>query len=300
MSNLIQLRNQVKSIQATLKMTQAIRLVSMSMYSRLERRQVALRTYLDRYTKTLGIFFNSTMEINHPLLQVTPNNKKLFVIVATNRGLCGSLNTNLFRHFEQANTREDSKQACFITIGQKAKKYVIDNGFKEIICSYNELNGENYRSLTNDLIDRIFLSKTTYSSITFYSSYLRGFFKQQPRTTQLTPLIENTALNQEEIFAKKPLQESEAPEDDIATWTWEQPHQEIFDFLISSYLKTHISNLLYDSLLAEHAARFFAMDNSTTNANKLLEDLSLLYNKQRQMIITKEVAELSSVIPQHR
>lgn len=290
-SNLIQLKNQVKSIQATLKMTQAIRLVSMSVYSKLDRQQIALKNYFERHKKLLHSLLNTSLEIKHPLLTPPEQGKKLFVIIATNKGLCGSLNTNLFSHIQASKKLNIDKQAAFITIGQKAKKFVKDNNYKEIICSYQELNGENYRSLTNDLIDRIFSSKDGYSSVTFFSNQLHGFFKQVPHTTPLIPLHENVDLE-----AKSAASE---PEIDLTSWTWEQPQDEIFEYLFTSYLKAHVSTLLYNALLAEHAARFFAMDNSTTNANKLLEHLSLLYNKQRQTVITKEVAELSSFSPQH-
>lgn len=265
----------------------------MSMYSKLDRKQAALKTYLERHKKILSSLIHANLEVTHPLLNPSSEGKKLFILIATNKGLCGSLNSNLFRHFEQSTMISKDEVAAFITIGQKAKKYAQEHNLKEVVCNYNELNGENYKSLTNDLIDRISSSKTPYASIVFYSNHLQGFFKQQPRTTQLTPLVNNKDLNDEFLHnAANP--ESANHENDLASWTWEQSPAEVFDYLVGSYLKAHISNLLYDAILAEHAARFFAMDNSTTNANKLLEYLSLQYNKQRQMIITKEVAELSS------
>lgn len=270
----------------------------MSMYSRLEPRQAALQNYLERHTKILFGFLNSALTTNHPLLQTNNQGNDLIVFVATSKGLCGSLNANLFRHFEQTTHSERKNDISFITIGQKAKRYITEKGFSTVICHYNELNAENYRSLTNDLIDRIFGSKQHYTSITFYSSQLRGFFKQIPLTTHLTPLSDNTDINQVIPDHEKNNLENNHHEQDMNSWIWEQPNTEIFDHLISSYLKAHVSKILYDSLLAEHAARFFAMDNSTTNAHKLLDHLSLQYNKQRQMSITKEVAELSSTLPQ--
>ncbi len=270
----------------------------MSVYSKLDRHHAALKTYLERHKKILNSLINANLELTHPLLNPLPGKKKLFVLIATNKGLCGSLNTNLFRHFEHSDQATQHEAAIFITIGQKAKRYVQEHGFKEIVCSYNELNGENYKSLTNDLIDRIFSAKEEYSSVIFYSNHLQGFFKQQPHTTQLTPLLNNTDLSNEFLYSGNNTEQTPG-ENDFASWTWEQSHTEVFDYLIGSYLKAHISNLLYDAILAEHAARFFAMDNSTTNANKLLEYLSMQYNKQRQTLITKEVAELSSFSLQH-
>ena len=292
-SQLIQLRQKIKGIKTTRKITHAVRLVSMSLYAKLERRHTPLKAYITTLKKFFKELLSRAPLWKHPIF--TPkdilDSKPLYIVIATSKGLCGSLNSNFLRYFEDTFTPEKEQNPYFITIGKKATKFVQEQGFKNIICNYAELSSNNYASVASDLLDKITDRSFKFSSVTFYSSYLKSFFAQRPRKTTLIPFL------LDELEGKKQTVTDETPkkeEDDDDELIWEQKKFKTLDHLALFYVRERIITLLYQSLLAEQAARFIAMDGSTSNADKIIEKLTLQYNKQRQALITREVSELSA------
>lgn len=286
MAQLSILKQKLNSIKTTKKITHAIRLISMSFYSRLEKQQADLKTY----QKTMKTLFAQ-------LITQFPEweNKKLFpqdvldstplvIIVSSAKGLCGSFNTNLFRYFEQTFLLEKNQKPDFIAIGQKATNF-IEEFLEEkkiagnIIHTEKELKTSNFDSIAKHVSDTIITSEKIYSSVSFYHNFLKNFFAQKPQKTTLIPF--------------EPEQNSEeTPE--LEDLIWEQNKTKTLNYLATMVIKSSTLDILFQSLISENAARFLAMDSSTTNAEKFIERLTLQYNKSRQALITREVAELSS------
>ncbi len=291
MSQLIQLRQKIKSIKTTRKITHAVRLVSMSLYAKLEKRHTALKYY----TQVLKTLFNELSaqdtQWKHPILlpKDLRDSTPLFIFIATSRGLCGSLNSNLYRYFEQTFTKDSHQTPRFITIGKKATSYVQKQFPDSIVCNYTELNSNNYASIASDLLEKIIHGEEKFSSVTFYGSYLKSFFMQRPQKMTLIPFLADE-LEEKTTEALDVSIELFPEETDVI---WEQKIHDTLDYLAICYLREFMIKVLYQSLLAEQAARFIAMDSSTSNADKILEKLTLNYNKQRQALITMEVSELS-------
>lgn len=284
MSHLIQIRDQIRAIQTTKKITHAIRLVSMSLYSKLEKKN----TPLQKYTQQLGYHYaliNANIDIQNSVLnpKKTRNSQSLIIIIATSRGLCGNLNANLIRFLQNDLNTHNNANAQYIIIGLQAVKALKNYNLTPIIHSYSEFNSNNYLSIADDLMDKISRPKNAYSSITVYHNEIKSFFIQQPCKFELIPLISPS------------LQETGAEKKIAASLLWEQEQQEIVSKIGFQYLRSIVIKTLFQALLAEHAARFLAMDSSTNNAEKFLERLILDYNKTRQMLITQEVAELTAL-----
>ena len=284
MSHLAQLKQQIKAIQTTQKITHAIRLVSMSLYTKLEKGNKPLTLYTSKIRGVFSQLVRSTPEWKNHILfpgdvfDATP----LFIVVASSRGLCGSLNSNLSRYLERSLFIEEQQTPRFITIGQKALKWVRDYRKGEIICSYTDFNSHNYQTIADNLVQQIMSVPTPYSSVAFFCTEFKTFFAQRSRKVTLIP------------FTLDPLQEGSVNESDETDFIWEQEATPLLDYVAQQTVKTIISETLFQALLAEYASRFIAMDNSSTNAEKYLEKLTLAYNKMRQGLITKEVSELSS------
>ncbi|MFH1831954.1 MAG: FoF1 ATP synthase subunit gamma [bacterium] len=312
MSQLIQLRQKIKAIKNTQKITHAVRLVSMSLYAKLEKKHIALRYYMQNIKKLFAQTIVQVPKWKNPLLfpdDICDKNP-LFVIVSTSKGLCGSLNQNLFHYIDQSLTIDPKQTPHFITIGKKAINFLQPKYPDNILCNYTELNSNNYTIIASDLIDKIMLGPIKFSSVTFYSSQLKNtFFVQMPKKSTLIPFVYDELeekLDKNEKASKTTQISTKAENEDIkdlqtptselknTDLIWEQDFVETLDYLATCYVKEFITNLLYQGLLAEQAARFIAMDGSTTNANKYLEKLTLIYNKQRQALITREVSELSA------
>lgn len=291
MSHLVQLREQIKAVQTTKKITHAVRLVSMSMYSKLEKFTTPHKTYFE----SIANFFTALLERKagwqDPIFNPDDvlDSRPLFIIIATSKGLCGSLNSNLFRFLEQSIFTQPHQDAKFIVLGLRGIRYIKERSWGEVIYAYPELNSNNYTTIAEDIVDRIVNSNKNYSSVTFFGSRLQSFFQQQPKKMCLLPLRhddlglfrrDDAALENQDSLGDDPI--------------LEQQIDELLEYTAASYTYAYVLNVLFQAILAEHAARFLAMDSSTTNAEKYLEKLTLQYNKMRQAVITKEVAELSS------
>lgn len=278
MSQLVKLREQIKSIQTTRRTTHAIKLVSMSLYSRLEKQLAHLMHYAKNIREIFSTLVAATPHWKNPIF--LPNDRldsrPLIIITAPSKGLCGNLNTNLFRYLKQAVTYDSHQTPCFISIGKKAKGFLSDKNNSTIICSYKELNADSYVSIANDLTNRIVTADIPFTSVHLYSTIFKGFFTHIPHKTPLIPLAPKASEYH----------------NSTASFSWEQPTDETLTHLATRYLQSEIMQLLFQALLAEQAARFLAMNSSTMNADKYLEHLTLQHNKLRQSRVTKEVAEL--------
>jgi F-type H+-transporting ATPase subunit gamma len=286
MAQLSILKQKLNSIKTTKKITHAIRLISMSFYSRLEKQQ----TELNQYKTTIQTLLAQLIK-QYPIW----NNKKFFpqdvldknpliIIVSSAKGLCGSFNTNLFRYFEQTFLLEKNQKPDFIIIGQKAINFTktLSQTKKlpnSIIYAEKELKTSNFNSIAKKISDTIITCEKTYSSVSFYHNFMKNFFAQKPQKTTLIPFEKKETINT-------------PPK--ITDLIWEQDKTKTLDFLATLVIKSSTLDILFQSLISEHAARFLAMDSSTTNAEKFIERLTLQYNKSRQALITREVAELST------
>jgi F-type H+-transporting ATPase subunit gamma len=290
-SHLVQLREQIKAVQTTKKITHAVRLVSMSMYSKLEKFTTPHKTYFE----SIANFFTALLERktgwDHPVFNSDDvlDARPLFIIIATSKGLCGSLNSNLFRFLEQSIFPQPHQKAEFIVLGLRGIRYIKERSWGEVVYAYPELNSNNYTTIAEDIVNRIVNSNNNYSSVTFFGSRLQSFFQQQPKKMCLLPLRHDD-LGLFEPDSAVVVDQEKLDEDTIL----EQKIEDLLEYTAASYTYAYVSNVLFQAILAEHAARFLAMDSSTTNAEKYLEKLTLQYNKIRQAVITKEVAELSS------
>ncbi len=299
MSHLVQLRQKIRSIQSTKKITHALRLVSMSSYNKLDKANAPLNVYaqsVKTFFRDVLIYapeWKSSLFFPQDILDSNP----LYIIVATSKGLCGSLNSNLLRYLDTSLFIEKQQKPTFIAIGQKAISYVKEHDLGDLAWSYTELNSNNFIALADDLVDKITSNPTAYSSVSFFSSYAKSFFSQQAQKFTLIPMSLDISDKTNDIDKNKTQTTVNEDESSFDAPIWEQNKEQILDYLAIRYLRSSIINILFQALRAEHAARFLAMENSTNNAEKYLEKLTLQFNKMRQALITKEVSELSASFP---
>ena len=281
MSHIIQMKRRIKSIQTTKKLTHAMRLISMSLYSRLDKQ----KTEIEYFQEKVRLFFHKVMSNSKKknrlfygdILDTNP----LIIIISSTKGFCGGLNENLFRHIEKNLFVEEHQEPRFIAIGQKVVNFIKEEELGNIIESITELNSNNFSIISEKITDIITKKEPQFSSVTIYSNQLKNLFFQFPQKINLLPLEKNK------------LKENYVSEEFSQDIIWEQDKSEIENFISNFYLNTSIKNTLFQALISEYGARFMAMDNATTNAKKYLENLTLQFNKLRQALITKEVCELS-------
>lgn len=284
MVQLIQLRNRIKAIETIKKITHAMRLISMSSHSRLKHKEQPLHAYKDSASK----LFNKVKALAPSWendLHASKNQEKneLIILIGSSKGLCGSFNTTLFHHF-QFYVREhsiDTRNAQIVTIGKRAHNYIVEHKIDQHETTLQELTNASLHSLAHTLTDMIMNAPKPYTSVLVFSNFLKSFFVQKPETSSLIP-FDTQATSSEPLHSNQSLEEYE----------WEQKPEEILIILAKQCLDANLQHILFQSLIAEHASRFLSMDNSTRNAQNLLDKTKLDYNKLRQTKITKELSEL--------
>lgn len=168
----------------------------------------------------------------------------------------------------------------YLAVGKKALEYLKTHPHTKqgvLLHSYPEFSMSSLFIITQALMEEIIYLGKNYTNVLFISNASKTFFTQKSQTFQLIPFKDQT----EELT------------NTLQDYEWEQPPTEILDMLAIQCIEATISNILFQSLLAEQAARFLSMDSSTRNAENLLETTELQYNKLRQAKITKELTELT-------
>lgn len=261
MANLIYLRQRIKVVDTIKKTTNAMRLISMSLHSRLRHK----KQYLEAYKKEVLNLARNTQTVSHE--QTT---KTLAILVGSQKGLCGTFNTALFSFF--ANTTDN-----IIVIGKQMAQLCALNNVSTTQV-HEQFNISNFVDIATKITSVILENK--YSSVVVYSNHPKTFFLQTQVKTEIWPLN---------------MQESSSPETE---YLFEQANETLSSYICQLLIKVHLQELLFSSLLAEQASRFISMDNSTRNAENLLHTMKLQYNKRRQADITRELTDLSGSLSQ--
>lgn len=294
MTHLMQLDRRIKSIQTTKKITHAMRLISMSLYARFEKLNLAARHYQKTQKDLLAKLSLCAPDWQNSVTKATDpyDRRPLIIFVSSIKGLCGNFNSNLTSYVDRFIDLSPYQTPLFISIGAKATEYAkktiahFEQG--KLVATFEEINSHNLDATISDLTQTIVNLNPRYSSILAYSTKFENFFIQRPMKTVIVASFES----QKEPYrpSREPLKEKPTGLDYI----WEQPKHDVLNSLASAYIHASCTQILMDSLVAEQAARFLAMESATTNAEGYLEKLQLQYNKMRQELITKELAEISA------
>lgn len=275
MSQLIQIKQRIKSIAVIKKITHAMRLISMSSHSRIKKQLESLQNYKKHIVPLLCALNEQKDSTNY---SVKPQ-KKVIIFIGSEKGLCGNFNNALFQYIEHHVTPEDLATSTLITIGKKVTDFIKKKDLKPF-KQYTKFNQSSIESFAEQVYQDITELHKTHDVIQCVFNFPKTFFIQEP-------FIENVL----------PLPTYECPVDqeaDLDEYIWPQNKKDVQTMLFAHLTKLHIFSILSQSIVAEQAARFISMDSSTQNADKLLKTMQLTYNKLRQAKITKELTELSS------
>lgn len=287
MVQLIQMRQRIAAIETIKKITHAMRLVAMSTHTRLKNKEEPLQYYKSAISQLFNKVKSTIPEWkNETLNPSTSSGHTLIIIIGSQKGLCGSFNTMLFNFFDRYRKEHIHGAVDIITLGKRATSYAQDRHLGNIVKSYMDLSANNLLTISYELTNTVINSPKPYHRVLIVSNIIKNFFVQKPQVFTLVPFEEPAVSSNQQL----PLE--------LEDYIWEQSAQEVLDVLIYQCVNANIQHLLFQSLLAEHAARFISMDNATRNAQNLLDETKLGYNKLRQAKITKELAELSGELKQ--
>ena len=277
-----EIRKKIKSIQNTQKITRAMEMVAASKMRRAQERLQAARPYADKIRHVIGHLHYAHPEYRHPFLQTRDVKRVGLIVISSDRGLCGGLNTNLFRTalvtLKQWNTQQLPFEVC--TVGSKGLGW-----FKRIganIVSQATHLGDTPR--IEDLIGTVKVMLDAYSvgkldQLHLLYNRFVNTMSQQPTLEQLLPL-------------------PKAPPDETAQlahhwdYLYEPEAKDVLEGLLTRYIESIVYRGVVENLACEQSARMVAMKSASDNAGSLIDELKLRYNKARQAAITQEISEI--------
>lgn len=291
MANLKTLKMRIASVKSTQKITKAMKMVAASKLRRARERAEEAAPYAERMERMLRTLAASVVDpAAAPALLVGNGNDKvhLFVVIGSDRGLCGGLNTALVKQVRARATelKATGKQVKIITVGKKAYEQLV-RGFKENIVervdglsSAKVIGFEEVEEVGQKVIS-LFEAGAFDVCTVFYNTF-RSALVQEPTAQQLIPL---------ELPADAKTDEAKAAD---AVYKYEPGEKEILEALLPQNIAIQILHGLLENSASEHGARMTAMDNATRNAGDMIKRLTLVYNRTRQAAITTELTEIIS------
>ncbi|MDX1594522.1 MAG: F0F1 ATP synthase subunit gamma [Gammaproteobacteria bacterium] len=276
-----EIRTKIKSVQSTQKITSAMEMVAASKMRRAQERMNASRPYADKMGAVIGHFAQGNPEYHHPFTLDREIKRVGYIIVSSDRGLCGGLNINLFKKL-LAEMRDWEKQGVEIdlcVIGTKARSFF--SRFRSNIVASTSHLGD--KPEIADLIGTVKVMLDAYDDGTIdrlFLSYNRfvNSMTQEQTVQQLIPLPPAGDERLEHHW----------------DYIYEPEAQAVVDGLMTRYIESLVYHGVVENLASEQAARMVAMKAATDNAGNLIDELQLVYNKARQAAITQEISEIVS------
>ena len=312
MSNSKEIRSRIKSINNTGKITRAMEMVSAAKMRKSTENVLKIREYAHSAWSVLTNLARSFEDYKHGMLEVRPVKNVLIVVVTSNRGLCGSFNSQIMKKVREeinnpdrlkinrigakkieSNVKNEDLKIDFITVGKKGEGLVRKLG-KDIIAAFPELTYlpkiEQVRPLSEIVIDE-YLNKKYDKVVMAYTDYV-SVITQQPKIRQLLPIskidLEKQIAEMDNLAKEYGLQKPKSE------YKVEPTPDEVLTHIFPRLIEMQLYHAILESNASKESARMMAMRSATDAAKDMSEGLNLAYNKIRQMKITQEIAEISA------
>ena len=279
MASMRDIKRRRDSIQSTGQITKAMKLVSTVKLQKAKGKAESTKPYFDLMYETVSTMLAKSGNINHKYLKAGESSKKALIVITANRGLAGGYNTNITKLI--TNSDIPKEDAVIYTIGRKGREILERKGY-EIKADYSdvineplytdaqEICEEVLRAFTEGEIGEIYLAYTSFKNTVVHVPQLIKLLPVDPDTAKQSDSGDDTPMNYE-------------PEED-----------EALNMIIPKYICSLIYGALIEAVASENGARMQAMDNATSNAEEMISDLSLKFNRARQASITQELTEIIS------
>ncbi len=280
------IRRRIKSVKGTRQITKAMQMVASSKMQKAQQAALAGRPFAAMAQRLMDHMAESGMDYRHPLMEKREGKRKAIVLVGTDKGLCGALNSNLFReasHFD-ADTQ-------FIAVGRKAAQFLARTKRKLVAeFLYRDIPTYSECEAISHAAQELFAKGEVDSVEVLYTQFINTL-SQKPKLEPLLPVADINALRtkEEQAAAEKPKEQGQGYD-----YIFEPSPKALMERLMVYFIDFRVAQILLEAKASEHSARMVAMKNATDNAKDLIDDLTLEYNKIRQASITKELLEITS------
>ncbi len=275
-----EIRSKIKSVKNTQKITRAMEKVAISKMRRAQVRMTEARPYAEKIRRTIAHLSQANTEVTHPFMADRPVKRVGVLVVSTDRGLCGGLNTNLFRQLTRSirEWRDAGIEAEYAVIGNKGLSFFRRVGGKVVAQNSNLGDKPHLDQLLGAIkvltdayregrIDRLYLASTQFVNT----------MTQRPGVRQVLPVQPDAGVQK---LA------------DNWDYLYEPSAAELLDTVLQRYVESQVYQAVVENVASEQSARMVAMKAATDNAGKIINGLQLAYTKARQASITKELAEI--------
>lgn len=279
MPNLKDIKRRIRSVKNTQQITKAMKLVAASKLRKAQHAILEARPYAIKLMDVLNHLAARCNSDLHPLLDVREGNKHLFLIITSDKGLCGGFNGNIIRKTSEYLKENPQNQNSLIIAGKKGND-IFRNRPVKIVEEYigwsknfdylkAQAIGQNLATLFSEKkVDKVFMIYNEFKSV----------MAQEVIVEQLLPIVPENLEDKKDSFA--------------VDYVYEPDEGAILDELMKRYMTVEVYRAFLESSASEHGARMTAMDNATRNAGEMIGDLTLTYNQARQAYITKELIEI--------
>jgi len=281
MPTIREIRRRIRSVSNTAKITRAMEMVAASKMRRAQINALAGRPYADKMRQMLADLAESIeslkLEAPHPLLERRPVQRVAFVLVSTDRGLCGGLNANLNRYAASFALEKKDVEVKAIAVGRKGRDFLLRVGVP-VIAEFTNIGDypsfDDIRPIARLLMDE-------YTSGGVDGVYL------------IFPLFVNTMVQRPEVRQVLPIEVPRGASSGSLQYIYEPSPTEVFEELLPRYVQRQVYEVILEKSASEQSARMVAMRSATDAANEMVQDLTLTYNKVRQDSITKELLDIA-------
>jgi F-type H+-transporting ATPase subunit gamma len=279
MPSLLDIRRRIRSVKNTQQITKAMKTVSAAKLRRAQERVFSARPYADQLKKVLGNLTARLQDVSHPILEIRPEERILFVIVTADRGLCGAFNSNIIRSAQGFIREHKEKTINLVMVGRKGRDFFRRRAVpirSEFVNIFSRLDYGNAKDIAEVLVQAY--TDAEVDAVYMVYNEFKSVIQQRIVVEKVLPL------------SRTDIKETESQLDYI----FEQPPQEIFNRLLPRYVEIQVYRALLESAAAEHGARMASMDTASRNAGEMIDMLTLNMNRIRQAAITREIIEVVS------
>ena len=293
MANLRDIRRRIKSVKNTAQITRAMQLVAAAKMKKAQDQALAGREYAAHLTQVLFDIRKNFTEESHPLLERRNGGRELVLVISTDKGLCGPLNTNLAKALKA----HVSPTADFVTVGRKLRIMCEKLG-KKVIADFTVKDPVPFsqtrpiaKFLTQQFLDG------NYDKISIAFTGFINTLQQEAEVVTLLP-IQGHREGEEQAFESigKGFSVAEHSKDEFRDFTFEPDAGEVLASILPLYVNYEVFQAHVEARASEHSARMVAMKAATDNAKKFIKELTLEYNKLRQGAITAELLEITTAM----
>lgn len=281
MPTLREVKKRIRSVVSTRRITKAMEMVAAAKLRRAQQRVEQAKPYALKLDEMLGHLASaSATDIQHPFFDERPIKKRTLVVIAGDRGLCGSFNTNVLRRADLWLAEHRDVPVELVTVGKRANDYYKRRKYP-VVSFFGDWGGvpdyDRIRQIVQLLTERFVSGQTDEISVVF---------------TRFLSMVRYKMMIDKYLPVAKPEVGKDDAHGQRREYIFEPSAEEIYAALLPSYAVTKMITAMVESFASEHGSRMMAMGNATTNAGEMIDNLTLDYNKARQAQITKELLEV--------